>query len=350
MRSYSKLFFMLCIVGTFIFCLFMVDISEVEIAGWEFNVSRNLHEYILEDQMTTNILPSDFCNNSVLLVIMCISHPSGFKERTTIRETWGKDRDVMGHNISLYFLIGETDNMTIQHELKQEADKYNDIIQERFVDSYNNLTIKSAMMLKLFMLRCENTAKFLLKIDQDIYLNLPKLVDNLITRNQTENLLMGAIICGAKPIKDYKNKWYAGPSHMYRESDYPKYLSGPSYCMSKDVPKKLLKVALLTPVFHLEDVYLTGICATKIHLNLTNNELFTYRHYGNINYCIYKSLITVHYQSPDSIRKIHHAIYGSSPSTQKKCEEQREVYLVHRWLTNNILTANKSRRRRTCSP
>lgn len=35
-------------------------------------------------------------------------------------------------------------------------------------------------------------------------------------------------------------------------------MSGTSYCMSADVAEKLLNAALATPIFHLEDVYLTG--------------------------------------------------------------------------------------------
>lgn len=51
---------------------------------------------------------------------------------------------------------------------------------------------------------------------------------------------------------------YAGPKYLFPDEDYPNYLSGSGYCMSKDVATKLLDAAMTTPVFHLEDVYLTG--------------------------------------------------------------------------------------------
>lgn len=48
--------------------------------------------------------------------------------------------------------------------------------------------------------------------------------------------------------------------YMYSGNIYPNYLSGTGYVMSMDVAIKLYNASLTTPVFHLEDVYLTGKC------------------------------------------------------------------------------------------
>lgn len=48
--------------------------------------------------------------------------------------------------------------------------------------------------------------------------------------------------------------------YMYSGNTYPAYLSGTGYVMSMDVVEKLYKTSLVTPLFHLEDVYLTGKC------------------------------------------------------------------------------------------
>lgn len=45
---------------------------------------------------------------------------------------------------------------------------------------------------------------------------------------------------------------------MYDKKTYPNYLSGTGYVMSWDVAMKLYNASLITPLFHLEDVYLTG--------------------------------------------------------------------------------------------
>lgn len=53
------------------------------------------------------------------------------------------------------------------------------------------------------------------------------------------------------------------PMYMYSGNIYPNYLSGTGYVMSMDVAMKLYNASLTTPVFHLEDVYLTGKLSVK---------------------------------------------------------------------------------------
>jgi hypothetical protein len=63
----------------------------------------------------------------------------------------------------------------------KEADTFNDIIIENFVDTYHNLTLKSIAMLKWITLTCyrdNNTSSLpqhVLKVDDDIFVNVEKL-------------------------------------------------------------------------------------------------------------------------------------------------------------------------------
>ncbi|KAL1513994.1 hypothetical protein ABEB36_003325 [Hypothenemus hampei] len=344
-RTIPKLFFVIWfILFIIILCLSMFSVDE-DVPGWEYNISRKLNDYIHNEVETASLIPSDFCDNPSFLVIICISSPQDFEVRQTIRKTWGKEKVVKGHNVSLYFLLGQTTDLDLQKNITEEYLQFRDVVQEQFHDKYNNLTIKSTMMLKLFTWKCQNSSSYLLKIDDDMYLNIPKLINELLTKNQTENLLMGSVICNSKPIRTSKDKWYAGPSYMFPNNTYPTYISGTSYCMSGDVAQKLLKVALATPIFHLEDVYLTGICAKKIGLKLTHNGRFTY-HEMKPNYCLYKQLITVHNQDPNSIQKI----YNSSHDVEmdKRCQREENMFFVRKWLMENVILVSKNRRRRHC--
>ena len=58
------------------------------------------------------------------------------------------------------------------------------------------------------------------------------------------------------------------------DSVYPNFLSGSSYLMSKAIAYTLYKMALIVPIFHLEDVYITGVLpATYNHLVEDNDEM-----------------------------------------------------------------------------
>ena len=125
--------------------------------------------------------------------------------------------------------------------------------------------------------------KFVMKTDDDMFVVVPNLVHVLLggtiplydatlsllnnrTRRTldptnrmetTENLLMGYLMSGYYPNRDITSKYYA-PNYMYDKNKYPDFLTGTGYVMSIDVATKLYGVVLKTPLFVLEDVYLTG--------------------------------------------------------------------------------------------
>ncbi|KAJ8972913.1 hypothetical protein NQ317_008803 [Molorchus minor] len=177
-------------------------VFNINVVGWEYNTTRNTSQYIVRNNLTASIIPEHVCDQQSLLLIIVCTAPANYEARSAIRETWGSQRHMMGNNVSLYFLLGETGNSSMQNDVLLESDQYGDIIQEHFIDSYNNLTLKSIVMLKIATTYCANMTRYLLKIDDDMFVNLPLLVEMLTNRNETNNVLLGKLICGARPIKD----------------------------------------------------------------------------------------------------------------------------------------------------
>ena len=103
-------------------------------------------------------------------------------------------------------------------------------------------------MLKWFDQACSGKATYLMKTDDDMYVNLDNLLD-LVRHNKDPYLMTGdvsaqtclqsalklkyfinlpfagLVLSGAKPIRDPYNKWYS-PKYMYEGKVYPMYLSG----------------------------------------------------------------------------------------------------------------------------
>ena len=67
---------------------------------------------------------------------------------------------------------------------------YGDIIQENFVDTYANLSVKSLMMLKWYSQSCSDKALYLMKTDDDMYVNLVNLY-KLVKTNKDPYLMTG---------------------------------------------------------------------------------------------------------------------------------------------------------------
>ena len=80
-------------------------------------------------------------------------------------------------------------NVSPNPQVVQEQRQFGDILQEDFVDSYMNLTLKSVMGLKWASRRCPS-ARFLMKTDDDMFVNVPKLLDYL-TKAQKERWITG---------------------------------------------------------------------------------------------------------------------------------------------------------------
>ena len=280
---------------------------------WPQNVSRQVPDYIrISSSETSSVIsPENVCNNAApessisssknvrLLVVVC-SAVENAKERDTIRDSWASP-SLTPDSVKVVFLVGKSNNFSVESDIMAEADKFGDIIQEDFLDSYANLTVKSLMMLRWFTRTCDTTP-YVLKTDDDVYINLNQL-DLLVSATSRQervssgggDLLMGTLICGATPIRDPYNKWYA-PAYMYHSRVYPNYLSGTAYLMSNSVARKLFEVAMITPMFHLEDIYVTGILAKAAGVRPEDHVTFSYLK-RTLSRCLYSQIVSSHHLS-----------------------------------------------------
>lgn len=176
---------------------------EAFVPGWEPNVNLFTPDYILPNEYTALIDPVHICSNNsrpILLLIVVCSSPKNFEARQTIRETWGnttafnypvfhqmheklagkyldfnygnyqmylendmheRPRDTLKFTIRLVFIVGQTPDHDTQNRLHEESRMHNDLIQERFVDTYNNLTLKTVMMMKWVNRNCLHKGEYL---------------------------------------------------------------------------------------------------------------------------------------------------------------------------------------------
>jgi len=317
---------------------------------WPSNQTRDTNLLIRPEVSTTLIHPRIACNKKgneesddgfTLLVVVC-SGLTNFEQRRAIRESWGQDAH---EDVKIVFLVGtqpisEKTNKTvargIMKDVVSESEKYGDIVQEDFADSYANLTIKSLMMLKWFDQACSGKATYLMKTDDDMYVNLDNLLD-LVRHNKDPYLMTGSVICGAKPIRDPYNKWYS-PKYMYEGKVYPMYLSGTGYVMSGSVAGMLYQASHSVPALHLEDAYITGILRTKfnelskarednppVSLQVKDDLKFSLVKRETSNGCIFARTITSHHHDPSELGTIYRLVQQVKDS--EKCKQIRNKKL-----------------------
>lgn len=95
------------------------------------------------------------------------------------------------------FVIGATDNQSIENSLKTESYWYRDIIRGHFIDSYQNLTFKSISMLEWADTYCSR-AEYILKSDDDMFVNVLRLMSFIDTHplKQQQKVIFGYIQIG----------------------------------------------------------------------------------------------------------------------------------------------------------
>lgn len=255
------------------------------------------------------INPQDLCSRGTkvksklsLLILVCTA-VSDLKQRETIRSTWGSISSANNNTdyVRLGFLIGSTKSAMLQQEVQQESEKYTDIIQQDFVDSYQNLTLKSIMLLKWVTEYCPNV-QYVLKTDDDMYVNVPNLVSTLVRLPVKSNVMYGVLFRKAKPNRHPSAKWYV-PKNQFEGDMFPDYLSGTAYVMSRDVVPKLLEASGTIPFLVMEDVFITGLCASQCHVKRYNVRGFAHWKRPSTG-CAFKDNITGHHVMISDMKKI----------------------------------------------
>ncbi|XP_022221316.2 beta-1,3-galactosyltransferase 5-like [Drosophila obscura] len=219
------------------------------------------------------------CESDTKGLIIVHTAPDNHEKRSVIRETWGGVNSPSGSPLRLIFALGNIQNSSLESAILDEQAQYGDLLQGNFIDTYSNITYKHVMALKWFNYHC-NSAQFLLKVDDDIFVNAPLLLKNLkepkLSNKQLDNLIQqrSELLLCTKVVKDpvlrsYRSKWRVS-FREYSGSRYPDFCPGFAVLYSTDVAKKLYAEAQRSPYFRLDDVHITGILSQRLHISISD--------------------------------------------------------------------------------
>lgn len=252
-------------------------------------------DFILNNE---NVCQTD--DSAVKVIVLISTTHQNAEKRKAIRETWVSPYIGNRGPVRYMFLLGMISDKALQVALETESASYRDILQEDFVDSYNNLTLKTMMAFRWASKFCQK-AEFVMKTDDDMFVNingLLRVVDQ--HRDVLQRSVGGFCVLAANPIRDKGSKWYASET-MYPQRKYPGYCSGTGYVTSMSVTQRVFDISKHVPFFHLEDIFV-GLCIKKIGFAFTRIGGF------NANFipisCSYKqSVITSHGVNPKQMRQ-----------------------------------------------
>lgn len=117
------------------------------------------------------------CNAGHKVLVAVVSAPAYFDRRDAMRRTWINPIHLPA---KVAFIMGRTDNITVQQQVEEESFNHGDILQVDMVDTYDNLTLKAVALLNWVNAHCPQ-ALYVLKCDDDVYVNVHNLA--IILRN-----------------------------------------------------------------------------------------------------------------------------------------------------------------------
>ncbi|XP_049880134.1 beta-1,3-galactosyltransferase 5-like [Pectinophora gossypiella] len=229
-----------------------------------FRRSRSLQHYLDEIQLL--IEPSSvLCSlQEEPVVVLVASAPSRLDHREAIRRTWGS-------RLPTYFIMGLDGDINDEQLVDNyvEAKQYSDLVVFDFREHYQNLTLKTGLMLQWTLNRCPQ-ARFLYKTDDDMLVNPWVLKD--VLRDRGDAKMLGYVYNNSLLHRDEHNKWYL-PRWLCSEDVIPQYMTGPGYLISGEYLRAILQAANKVPLHNLEDVYFTYNVAKKtLHLTLSHDS------------------------------------------------------------------------------
>jgi hypothetical protein len=224
------------------------------------------------------------------LTIGVLSGASNFEEREVIRQTWfkykkskvadEKDDETKSQNggddddysWSAFFIVGITGDFSIDSLVREEAEKYQDIIilqvvekytavsknQEHrnqlnhpsFAKSYSVLPYKTHAFVQLSV-SLSSTSGFIMKTDDDCFVDIPKVMELLREKKQRKNLYMGRCY-PSKPERDASKRWYVNKDAFSGDS-FPNYCRGTGYFLSLDVAVAIASTGMYIMYSELRD-------------------------------------------------------------------------------------------------
>ncbi|XP_062580138.1 beta-1,3-galactosyltransferase 5-like [Saccostrea cucullata] len=241
-------------------------------------------------------------NESALFLFIAVpSHAANFEQRFSIRYSWGSVAK-SDPGLKLAFFVGISEDRRINDVLSKEKEIYNDIIEVKIEDKYEMLAKKSISIIEWIHNNC-NHAKYYLKIDDDMFLNIRNLIDDLQLRQRT-NSIIGCKVKDTSPFRFPFSKWYLSRD-QYSADTFPDYISGPAYVITGDILSKLYFATKSVKYIFLEDVFINGICRRYIDAEAEWHPGFScgYRDQGPCG-THFKNKITGHHYYPKEIERM----------------------------------------------
>ena len=196
------------------------------------------------------------CHDNPHIVLSVFSAPADFSNRDVLRQTWAKSLEYMGVRVRVVFLLGRQLDWLNQSQIVEEGEKFGDIVQHDYIDSYHNLSLKRLAGSEWQARRCPNVY-WTVKADDDVFVNAYRLIE--FYHYYRQHNLSGfycTVFDRSAVLRD--GKWKVS-TEEYSKTFYPPYCLGLLTICTLNESLRLYEAAKTTKFLWVEDVFTAGI-------------------------------------------------------------------------------------------
>ena len=218
----------------------------------------------------TSLISPQTCRDhgAINLFMLITSIPSAREARNVIRRTWASLTRNNTNDSRYVFLFGRARNVEDQEVLNWESQMYGDILQDGYLDSYFNLSLKVLGGYWYVKNHCPR-ARWILRTADDVYVNVPALFSLIKAKGSLlKNRMFG--MCFQRPvipIRATRSKYFV-TKEEWPEKRYPPYCVGWAFTVSFHTMTQLIEESPNVPYFAIEDVYF-GIVLKALKLQVS---------------------------------------------------------------------------------
>ena len=217
------------------------------------------YSYVIENKNVCAVVAG------INVMVLVHSSTDHFSKRKLIRSTTLGNKTLSEvYKLRLVFVLGKPKTRTNQALIESESERFGDIVQGNFIDTYRNLTHNALLGFQWVLEHCNN-ATFIMKIDDDVLVDTAGVISLMSTKYAD---VKRTIMCrvkwnGTDPILR-EGKW---PVSL---TDYPiKYwpvthCAGVVMFFTGDIITELYSAASRIPFLWIDDVYVPGFLAAAV--------------------------------------------------------------------------------------
>ncbi|XP_029639537.2 beta-1,3-galactosyltransferase 1-like [Octopus sinensis] len=230
----------------------------------------------------------DLCSRHERLLLLYIvrSFHTNFGRREILREIFQDiPHDPYSKNIIVrhVFIFGKTKNSTLESLIQNESNKYRDIIQEDFMESYTNVSLKTIMAWKWSVEFCGN-ADYVMVMNDELFVDQYKLVPylhyQLLQSTRKDRFVACYRYEDSGDVKFFHEVKHVPQNILYKGKRYPRFCNGVGYVAHIFLINKLYIAALDNHVFMPDDAW-NGLLSEKLNIELPYSNKF-YEFYNPI--------------------------------------------------------------------